>query len=214
MEADTNDTKTETNLSPSARDRARTFLRALDAGGIAHEDRALALEDMLLEVKAEERRAVAGHVRLEVDRIASNVEDALVCTHGRSEFETCREGGCARGGAESEGGALFRFNTETAAWAFMHRCRGAGLRASLPSEDEHPLVEVHLTAEGEEAVRAALADLDGDEIVKRCGCGRAYAKSEWKALVLVGTQDAEGESFELRTCACGTTLNVRAEVCS
>lgn len=41
-----------------------------------------------------------------------------------------------------------------------------------------------------------------NEVIKRCGCGREYTRSEWKALTFCGTMGA----VELRNCVCGSTV--------
>lgn len=47
---------------------------------------------------------------------------------------------------------------------------------------------------------------------KQCKCGRAYSKSEWERLPVVGhqlTDDEEGQyDLEMRNCTCGSTLGV------
>lgn len=43
-------------------------------------------------------------------------------------------------------------------------------------------------------------------LVKACGCGRLYTRAQWDALAYVGPWDDETELFELRNCACGSTL--------
>ncbi len=44
----------------------------------------------------------------------------------------------------------------------------------------------------------------GREVVKRCGCGRAWSRDQWKQLPLCGTM----RGVELRNCACGSSLAV------
>lgn len=53
--------------------------------------------------------------------------------------------------------------------------------------------------------------------VARCGCGREYCRSEWRALKLVGIQEFPPipgspeffvEPLELRNCPCGSTKAV------
>lgn len=50
------------------------------------------------------------------------------------------------------------------------------------------------------------------KIIKKCGCGRCYTKSQWKALEYVGVQESETKklihSIELRNCICGSTICV------
>jgi CheY-like chemotaxis protein len=46
------------------------------------------------------------------------------------------------------------------------------------------------------------AHFSSDEIVKVCGCGRSYTRSQWRALAFRGTM----EGAELRNCACGSSL--------
>jgi hypothetical protein len=42
----------------------------------------------------------------------------------------------------------------------------------------------------------------GREVVKRCGCGRAWTREDWKQLPLCGTM----RGVELRNCTCGSSL--------
>jgi hypothetical protein len=46
--------------------------------------------------------------------------------------------------------------------------------------------------------------------IKVCSkCGRSYGSGEWRGLSYVGPQpDPRGGVYELRNCACGTTLAV------
>jgi hypothetical protein len=42
---------------------------------------------------------------------------------------------------------------------------------------------------------------------KRCSCGKKHSAEAWRQLQCVGRQVFEhGEAFELRNCACGSTL--------
>jgi DNA-binding response OmpR family regulator len=56
---------------------------------------------------------------------------------------------------------------------------------------------------------ALSAIVDADMTSKSCACGRSYDEMTWRDLPLVGEMDNGrdvGERFELRLCACGTTL--------
>jgi len=45
-------------------------------------------------------------------------------------------------------------------------------------------------------------------VFKRCGCGRTHTRAEWLTLPFVGLS----YGLELRNCACGSTIAVRATV--
>lgn len=44
---------------------------------------------------------------------------------------------------------------------------------------------------------------------KRCACGLTYASAAWGELPSLGVMTYAGEAFELRNCACGSTLCVK-----
>lgn len=56
-------------------------------------------------------------------------------------------------------------------------------------------------------------DLDGPPplFVKRCGCGREYDAKDWLELPFVSLVDDDVESYEMRNCACGSTIAVHVE---
>jgi hypothetical protein len=45
-------------------------------------------------------------------------------------------------------------------------------------------------------------------IVKTCSCGRAYTAAQWKRLPLVGPYDDDVRRYELRNCACKSTIAI------
>lgn len=44
---------------------------------------------------------------------------------------------------------------------------------------------------------------------KRCACGLSYTSAAWGELRSLGVMTYDGEAFELRNCACGSTLCVK-----
>jgi hypothetical protein len=45
-------------------------------------------------------------------------------------------------------------------------------------------------------------------IIKVCGCGRQYSKSNWEELPLCGVTDDGVERIELRQCVCESTIAI------
>jgi hypothetical protein len=83
--------------------------------------------------------------------------------------------------------------------------------------DEAQLVRAHLAharthlAEVERALDALgdlAEELSPDEIVKQCACGARYDRAAWGLLEYLGQQDDGHELYEVRNCACGSTISI------
>lgn len=46
----------------------------------------------------------------------------------------------------------------------------------------------------------------GEPFSRECGCGRAFTRAEWEALPRLRDWTIDGRVFELRACACGSTM--------
>ena len=50
--------------------------------------------------------------------------------------------------------------------------------------------------------------IDDTDILKKCACGKSYTRNAWAALDYAGQQTDGEYNYELRLCACGSSLAV------
>ena len=53
------------------------------------------------------------------------------------------------------------------------------------------------------------AELAAEAVIKVCSCGREHTEQGWSALSYCGVQADGDERFELRHCACGSTIAIQ-----